>query len=55
MVHWFSHLHTSHIAIVSFPPPTVACKTTGKERLGKRLRRYQMYAGVCGVISLSMS
>ena len=39
----FSHLHTlSHnnsLIPRSFPPPTVACKTTGEERLGNR---YQM-------------
>ena len=37
----FSHLHTSHITCSfiprSSPPPTVACKTTGEERLGKML------------------
>ena len=35
-------MHTSHITIYSLiprssPPPTVACKTTGEERLEKRL------------------
>ena len=49
----FSHLHTSHITIVSFPGllhlPSVACKTTGEECLGKRL---YMISSVCEAILL---
>ena len=54
----FSHLHTPHVTIVSFPdlphaPPTLACKTTGEKCLRKRLYvGYQIYAGVCGAIKL---
>ena len=47
----FSHLHAyiSHnnsLIPRSSPPPTVACKTTGKKRLGKRLCRISN-DGVC--------
>ena len=46
----FSHLHTSHITIVSFPGPIVASKSYIELKcVGKKLV-YQMYAGVHGLM-----
>ena len=44
----FSHLHTSHVTILqshskSSPPPNLACKTTGRECLGKRISNVCRY------------
>ena len=49
----YSHLHTSHITSFpcrSSPPPTVACKTTGRNAWGRGYVGYQIYAGVCGAM-----
>ena len=38
-IHYLSHLCDNSLIPRPSPPPTVACKTTGGEHLGKRLRR----------------
>ena len=38
-IHYPSHLCDNSLIPRPSPPPTIACKTTGGERLGKRRRR----------------
>ena len=50
MVHYSVYIsHNNSLIPRSSPPPTVACKTTGEERLGKRLCSISN-AGVCEAI-----